>query len=137
MSGEQSAPIVVVIRDEPDLAIARNTARELGGRAGFEWSALEALATAVSEIARNILEHARAGEIELAPLERDGLRGVQAIARDSGPGIADPRRAMEDGYSTSGGLGFGLPGARRLVDEFELVSEVGRGTKVTMRKWAR
>jgi serine/threonine-protein kinase RsbT len=95
----------------------------------------EALATAVTEIARNIVVHAWSGEIALGILEQDTRRGVIVTARDAGPGIADLERAMLDGFSTGTGLGYGLPGARRLVDEFEIESKVGVGTMVTLKKW--
>ena len=95
------------------------------------------LATAISEIARNITTYAERGEV-LLELVRDpgGRRGVKVIARDRGPGIADLERALTDGYTTGGGLGLGLPGARRLVDEFDVQSALGEGTTVTLVKWA-
>ncbi len=94
------------------------------------------IATAVSEIARNIVRFAGTGEvlIELVDVPRPGVR---VVARDTGPGIEDVQRALTDGYSTYHGLGLGLPGARRLMDEFSVVSEIGRGTTVTMTKWRR
>lgn len=96
---------------------------------------MEALATATSEVARNIFLHAKSGEL-LTVTEEDGRRTVVVVAQDDGPGIADTQRAIEDGYSTGSGLGLGLSSARRLVDQFELVSEIGRGTTVTLKKWA-
>jgi len=103
----------------------------------FSSSELTLIATAISEVARNIVSYAGAGEIILRIVERGQRRGLLVIARDQGPGIADIARAMEDGYSTSRGLGLGLPGSKRLMDEFDLVSEVGKGTEVTMTKWER
>jgi serine/threonine-protein kinase RsbT len=85
-------------------------------------------------MARNILLYAKTGEIVLRP-EQNGKRGITVIAHDAGPGIPDMARALQNGYSTSGSLGVGLPGTKRIMDEFELVSEVGKGTTVTMRKW--
>lgn len=96
---------------------------------------MEALATAVSEIARNMLVHAGGGELFLGSIERAGRVGIVALARDTGPGIADIDEAMRDGFSTGDGLGLGLPSARRLVDEFELSSVVGQGTTVKLTKW--
>lgn len=94
------------------------------------------IATAVSEISRNIVRFAERGEVFLELLEapRPGLR---VVARDIGPGIAEPEQALAEGYSTNRGLGLGLPGARRLMDEFDIATEVGRGTTITMTKWRR
>ena len=92
------------------------------------------IATAISELARNIVQYAQHGEIVLSVVE--GSRpGIQIVARDQGPGIADLEQAMRDGYSTGGSLGLGLPGAKRLMDEFTIDSEVGKGTIVSVRKW--
>ena len=88
-------------------------------------------------MARNIVSYAGSGEIVIRIVQRGQRRGITVVARDKGPGIADIERAMEDGFSTSRGLGLGLPGSKRLMDEFELVSEVGRGTEITMTKWER
>ena len=93
------------------------------------------MATAISELARNIVSYAGQGEIVLRATQNSGSPGVTVIARDDGPGIPSIEQALRDGYSTSGSLGLGLPGVRRLVDEFEIASEVGRGTTVTIRKW--
>ena len=88
-------------------------------------------------MARNILVYAVHGEVEVRLDEHNGRRGVIVVARDEGPGIANIDRALEDGFSTSGSLGLGLPGARRLMDDFQISSQQGRGTTITMRKWAR
>ena len=103
----------------------------------FSSSELTLIATAISEVARNIVSYAGTGEIVLRLVQKGQRRGLLVIARDRGPGIADIARAMEDGYSTSRGLGLGLPGSKRLMDEFNLVSEVGKGTEITMTKWER
>ena len=95
------------------------------------------VATAISEIARNIIAYAERGEIVLTVAQQGRRRGVLIVARDEGPGIADIEMAMRDGFSTGRSLGLGLPGARRLMDDFELVSELGKGVTVTMAKWAR
>ena len=132
------APCEVRVRvsDESDVTIARQRTRELAALQGLSTAAIEALATAVSEIARNIVVHAGSGEIRIAPAVGGGNRGVIVTALDLGPGIADIAQAMQDGFSTTGSLGFGLPGARRLVNEFEIESTVGEGTRITLRSWA-
>ncbi len=122
------------IRADADIVLARQGVRELAARLGFSRTDLTVIATAVSEIARNIVRFADDGEIVVELLE-EPRRGVRVVARDTGPGIPDVAAALVDGYSTYHGLGLGLPGARRLMDEFALVSEVGRGTTVTMTKW--
>jgi serine/threonine-protein kinase RsbT len=103
----------------------------------FSISELTAIATAISEVARNIVIYSGTGEIALRIVEQGQRRGLALVARDRGPGIADIERAMQDGYSTSRGLGLGLPGSKRLMDEFAVSSEVGKGTVVTMTKWER
>jgi serine/threonine-protein kinase RsbT len=103
-------------------------------RAGFTGADLTMLATAVSEVARNIVRFASSGEVTLELLDQP-QRGIRVTARDAGPGIRDIDEALEDGYSTYNGLGLGLPGARRLMDEFSIVSESGHGTTVSMTKW--
>lgn len=126
--------IRVPVGSDADIVKARQAARELAARLGFERTDLTVIATAVSEVTRNIVRFAGSGEVVVELLDRP-RRGVRVVARDAGPGIADIDRAMTDGYSTYDGLGLGLPGARRLMDDFAVVSEVGRGTTVTMTKW--
>jgi serine/threonine-protein kinase RsbT len=126
----------VPIRHEVDVAIACKRATDVARQAGLPPQATAALATAVSEVARNIFQHARRGEVLLAVCEDGARRGVAVVARDEGPGIPHLDRALQDGFSTARTLGLGLPSARRLVDDFEIESIVGRGTTVTMRKWA-
>lgn len=128
--------VCVRIHDESDVVVARRRSRELAAQQGFSEAAAEALATAVTEIARNIVVHAQSGEILFGALADSARCGVIVTARDTGLGIRDVEQAMQDGFSTRGGLGFGLPGARRLVDEFEIESKVGTGTTITLRKWA-
>jgi serine/threonine-protein kinase RsbT len=128
-------PLWLSIRDESDVVMARKRARDVASRQGLSDGAVLAVVTAVSEVARNIVVHALTGEILLTDLEQDGRRGVLVVARDEGPGIPDPERALQDGYSTGQGLGLGLSSARRLMDEFEFTSVVGQGTTVTMKKW--
>ncbi|GAA2096251.1 hypothetical protein GCM10009841_07930 [Microlunatus panaciterrae] len=122
------------IRSDADIVLARQGARELAARLEFSRTELTVIATAVSEIARNIVRFAGQGEI-LVELLENPRPGVRVVARDTGPGIEDVDQAMAQGYSTYHGLGLGLPGARRLMDEFAVVSERGRGTTVTMTKW--
>ncbi|HVD76252.1 MAG TPA: ATP-binding protein, partial [Vicinamibacteria bacterium] len=98
-------------------------------------SDLTLIATAISELARNIIEYATAGEIVLSHEDTDGRPGIVIVARDEGPGIPDVSRALSAGYSTGPGLGLGLPGVRRLMDDFEITSNAGRGTTVSVRKW--
>jgi serine/threonine-protein kinase RsbT len=126
--------IRVSIHADGDIVAARQAARKLASRLGFSKTDLTLIATAVSEVARNIVRFAGSGEVVIELVD-GARRGVRVLARDTGPGIADVEKALADGYSTYNGLGLGLPGARRLMDEFAIVSEIGRGTTVTMTKW--
>ncbi len=123
------------IRSDTDVVFVRQAGRKLAQELGFAGSDLILIATAISELARNILEYAKLGEVRLCPVERDGRQGLTVIAEDHGPGIPDVALAMQDGYSTSRSLGLGLPGTRRLMDEFTIDSRVGEGTIVTVTKW--
>jgi serine/threonine-protein kinase RsbT len=125
----------VPIHSDADIVNARQQGRALAMQAGFKGSDLTLIATAISEVARNIVQYARHGEIAFSLVQEGSRRGLLIVARDEGPGISDIALAMQDGYSTARSLGLGLPGARRLMDDFEIASEVGRGTTVTMRKW--
>ncbi|TMQ71439.1 MAG: anti-sigma regulatory factor [Candidatus Eisenbacteria bacterium] len=125
----------VRIDGDRGIVSARQRGRALALGLGFSSGGATLVATAISELARNILLYAGQGEIDLRPLERGGNPGLVIVARDRGPGIDDIRRAMEDGYSTSGRLGLGLPGVRRLMDQFEIVSTLGVGTEVRAVKW--
>ena len=126
--------VQVPITGDPDIVAARQAAREIAVRAGFTGTDLTLLATAVSEVARNIVRFADRGTVTVELLT-EPRPGIRVVARDAGPGIADVDRAMGDGFSTDEGLGLGLPGARRLVDEFDIASEPGRGTTVVLTKW--
>lgn len=128
---------LVPIKSEMDIVTARQQGRALATELGFRPGDLTLIATAISEIARNILVYAKQGEILLRPIQDGALRGILVIGRDQGPGIPDIERAMQDGYSTGKSLGLGLPGAKRIMDEFNIVSEVGMGTTVAMKKWNR
>jgi serine/threonine-protein kinase RsbT len=131
---QKDTEVRVAIRTDADVVTARQQVRELAAKGGFSGTDLTLIATAVSEVARNIVRFAGSGEI-LLELVEDDRPGVRATARDTGPGIVDVDEAMRDGFSTYHGLGLGLPGARRLMDEFAVASEPGRGTTVTMTKW--
>ncbi|NEK60454.1 sigma-70 family RNA polymerase sigma factor [Geodermatophilus sabuli] len=124
----------VPVRTDADIVAARQAARELATKLRFSPTDITLIATAVSEVTRNIVRFADSGEVVVAALEEPRC-GISIVARDAGPGIPDVERALQDGYSTYQGLGLGLPGARRLMDEFAVVSETGRGTTVTMTKW--
>jgi serine/threonine-protein kinase RsbT len=127
----------VPIEHEGDIVTARQKGRELAAARGLSLTEQTLIATAISEVARNIVVYARRGEVVLAAIEDQGRRGVMVVARDEGPGIPNPELAMRDGYSTGKSLGMGLPGAKRLMDEFDLSSTVGKGTTITMKKWVR
>jgi serine/threonine-protein kinase RsbT len=128
---------IVPIESDADIVVARQKGREMGAEVGFEAGDLAMIATAISELARNIVTYADRGEIVVRKLVDGSRRGIVVISRDEGPGIPDISLAMRDGHSTSGGLGLGLPGVRRLMDDFEIESLSGRGTAVTIRKWKR
>ena len=125
----------VTIHSPSDIVTARQQGRRLATQVGFEGMDLTVVATAISEVARNIIEYARSGEILIRVVHDGGRRGLMVQATDEGPGIADVEQAMLDGYSTGKGLGIGLPGAKRLMDDFDVHSSPGRGTTVVMRKW--
>jgi serine/threonine-protein kinase RsbT len=127
--------MLIVLEHDGDIVTARQKARSVAISQGFSGSDLTRIATAISEIARNILTYAKRGELTLCAEQVGTKRGILVVARDDGPGISNIERAMQDGFSTASTLGLGLPGAKRLMDEFEIVSEVGVGTTVTMRKW--
>lgn len=125
------------IHTDQDIVAARQRGRDLAQQIGFSYSSLTLIATAISELARNILLYAKRGELTVGVVEHNGTQGITVEARDDGPGIPDLERAMELGYSTSGSLGLGLPGVKRLMDEFEIVSSAGGGTTVRAKKWKR
>jgi serine/threonine-protein kinase RsbT len=127
----------VAIQREADIVLARQAGRQLAAQLGFTSTDQTLIATAISEVARNIVVYANEGEIVLVRAEENGRIGIQVQAIDRGPGIDNKDLAMRDGYSTKNSLGLGLPGARRLMDDFALDSELGRGTTVTMKKWKR
>ena len=127
----------ISIRSGADIVAARLQGRQLAAEAGFSGTDQTIIATAISELARNIVEYARGGEIRLSLLQDANTRGIRVEAHDDGPGIANIELAMQDGYSTGGGMGLGLPGTRRLMDEFVISSKVGEATTVIATKWIR
>ena len=131
----QAGKIQVTISSDQDIVLARQKGRALAVELGFSAVDSTLIATAISELARNIVAYARKGSITLQPLNNSTRQGILVVASDRGPGIADVHQAMRDGFSTSGSLGLGLPGVKRLVDEFDIKSEPGRGTTVAIRKW--
>jgi len=131
MSDEIRVPITA----DSDMVPARARARALATQLGFSRTDATLIATAISEIARNIVVHVGCGEILFEPLYEDDRYGLLVVAQDSGPGISDIEAALNHGFGSAKGLGLGLPGARRLMDEFEIASEPGKGTTVTMKKW--
>ena len=132
---EASEETGVAIHTDSDIVTARMRGRELAVQMGFPSGPATLIATAISELARNILMYADWGEIMLTPLRSMSRRGLMVVARDAGPGIPDVERALQGGNSTSGRLGLGLSGVRRLMDEFSIETEVGQGTTVVVRKW--
>ena len=133
MSGDVHVPI----ERETDIVTARQKGRELANAIGFSTTDQTIIALAISEIARNIVSYAQRGDVTLSRVESAERRGIMIVARDEGPGIADIALAMRDGYSSARSLGVGLPGAKRVMDEFDLTSTLGQGTTVTMKKWVR
>jgi serine/threonine-protein kinase RsbT len=127
----------IAIESDADVVTARQRARALAVGLEMPTTDQTLLATAISEIARNITAYAVRGEVLLDVVHDGSRRGVRVVARDDGPGIEDVERALQDGYTTGGGLGLGLPGARRLVDEFDIQTAPGEGTRVTLVKWTR
>jgi serine/threonine-protein kinase RsbT len=132
-----ACPVRVPIDSDADIIIARQKGRALAAELGFSPTDVVRIATAISELARNVLSYAESGEIRLEALNSRNRCGLAIVAADRGPGIADVEQAMQDAYSTSGGLGLGLPGVRRLMDEFKIESAVGEGTTVSATKWCR
>ena len=125
----------VAIKSERDIVVARQKGRAMARDFGFSISDATLIATAISELARNIIAYAREGMITMNFIYTSKREGLLIVASDEGPGIADIPQALRDGFSTSGSLGIGLPGVRRLMDEFDITSQPGAGTIVTVAKW--
>ncbi|TDJ75136.1 anti-sigma regulatory factor [Pseudomonas putida] len=134
MSGEHSGSLPV--RIEQDVVLARQLARKLASDCGMRLVDLTKLVTAVSELARNTVVYGGGGDMDWEVLDQAGRTGLRLVFRDEGPGIADTKLALTDGWTSGNGLGLGLTGARRLVDEFELDTAPGEGTRVTITRWA-
>lgn len=132
---DEDGVVRVPVSRDADVVTARQQGREAAARAGFSLSDQTLIATAISEITRNIVKFAERGEVTVSLVSEDGRQGISVVARDVGPGIVNLEDALRDGYSTYHGLGLGLPGARRLMDGFHLRSVPGEGTTVTMEKW--
>jgi serine/threonine-protein kinase RsbT len=128
--------VCIPIARESDIVAARQKGRALAAELGFSSCDQTLIATAISEIARNIITYATKGEVSLSTI-KNGQEGLSITAVDEGPGIANLDQAMRNGYSSSGSLGLGLPGAKRMMDDFEIVSEPGKGTTIRMKKWKR
>ena len=131
-----SKPVIVPVAEEYHIARVRQAALALTETLGFKHATAFHVATSVSELANNLFSHTtRGGTISLVALGRNSKIGIEVTAEDDGPGITDVKLAMEDGFSTNGGLGGGLPGVERLMDEFEITSAIGVGTRIVARKW--
>ena len=127
---------LIALRSEHDIAVARSEVRRVAAALGFRMLDQTRLVTVASELARNVVKYAGCGQmIAQSAQQRGGRQGLRLIFEDAGPGITDLEAAMRDGFSTGGGLGYGLPGSKRLVDEFAIESVPGRGTRVTVVRW--
>jgi serine/threonine-protein kinase RsbT len=127
--------VEISISSDKDIVLARQQGRSLALQLGFSISEATLIAMAISELSRNIVLYAGTGSVTLKCIQGSSRVGLMIVAADAGPGIADMTQAMRDGFSSSGGLGLGLPGVRRLMDEFDISSNLGRGTTVTGKKW--
>jgi serine/threonine-protein kinase RsbT len=125
----------VRIHSESDIVATRKTVRTAASQLGFGVTDVTRIVTAASELARNVFRYAGSGIMRWQALDTGGRIGIELTFEDRGPGITDIEQAMEAGYTSGGGLGMGLPGAKRLMDEFEIASEIGKGTIVTTKKW--
>jgi serine/threonine-protein kinase RsbT len=131
-----TAQAALPVRSDVDLMAVREATRTAAAAAGFSLVNQTKLVTAVSELARNAVVHGGGGEVRVDPVQRGTVRGVRLVVSDHGPGIADIAEALTDGHTTGHGLGLGLGGARRLVDDFTIESAPGQGTTVTIAMWA-
>lgn len=127
----------IPIETEGDIVVARRTVRELASRLGFGATDVTRIVTAASELARNVFQYAGKGKMQWRSIDTNSPPGLELDFVDQGPGIADLNLALQEGYSTGEGLGLGLPGAKRLMDEMEVQSTPGQGTKVTVKKWRK
>src|SRR5437764_716651 len=127
----------VSIENEGDIVVARRTVREIGAQVGFSPTDITRIVTAASELARNIFQYAGKGAMQWRSLDKPDQLGLELRFVDSGPGIANLNLALQSGFSTGAGLGMGLPGAKRLMDEMEIQSSPGQGTSIIVRKWRK
>jgi len=127
----------VTISSDKDIVDARQKGRSIALALGFSPGGATLIATAISELARNIVSYAQSGEIVIKAINGNARDGIQVIAQDQGPGIHDVQQALRDGFSTSGSLGLGLPGVKRLMDEFQIDSKENQGTTVVVKKWKK
>jgi serine/threonine-protein kinase RsbT len=128
----------IPVKTDLDIVSARVEGRNMAKELGFGTIDQARIATAISELARNVILYAPEGKVTVrAIVSNDGGRGIEVICEDNGPGIANIELVMQDGYSTSSGLGMGLPGTKRLMDEFEIETRLGVGTRVAVRRWLK
>ena len=127
--------VLLPIRTQEDIVRVRQATRESAVAQGFPLVDQTKMVTAASELARNTLDYGGGGEVEISRLSESPRRGVRLVFTDKGPGIADVEQAVRDGYTSGGGLGLGLGGAKRLSNDFSIVSKVGEGTQVTIARW--
>lgn len=132
---EQHKSIWIGVNRESDIHLSIFQTERIAKAVGFDNNRAKMIVTAVSELARNIIKYAGKGKIIVTPLEEENRTGIEIICQDYGPGIADLEKAMKDSYSSSGTLGLGLPGVKRMMDEFEINSELNKGTKIAIKKW--
>lgn len=132
---EQQKSVWIGVNRESDINLSIFQTERIAKAVGFDNNTAKMILTAVSELARNIIKYAGKGKIIVTPIEEESRSGIEIICQDSGPGIADLTEAMKDSYSSSGTLGLGLPGVKRMMDEFEIHSELKKGTKIVIKKW--
>lgn len=132
---EQELIEILEIKSEADIIEARVRAKAIAEALGFNYMDQTRIATAVSELARNAYQYAGKGKITIKPLNKQGRKGMEMVVEDHGSGIENLDRAMKGGYSTGGGLGMGLSGSKKLMDDFDINTKMGEGTVVTIRKW--
>jgi serine/threonine-protein kinase RsbT len=126
---------VAEVKNEADIVNARVQAKAKAETLGFGYMDQTRIATAVSELARNAFQYAGEGKVTMKPVSGQGRKGIEIVVEDHGPGVQDLELALKGGHSTGGGLGLGLSGSKKLVDEFEIKTKAGEGTTITVRKW--
>lgn len=131
------AEVAITVREESDIATARRAARSAALSLGMDKYEVAEIEISVSELATNLMRHAGGGTIAVEQIEREGRAGLQIVSSDKGPGITDIPRAMQEGYSTGGTMGSGLPSVKRMMDEMEITSPSGKGTTIVAVKWIK